>query len=159
MAAEHPPYYILVSHSNPLATTSATLSHPVIEYHYADDSPHSLLPQFPGERILVIDYDPNRNTPPTAKSLSTDMSVTNVQVTAAAGAGGVDEEHKMYVLETTSIPEEAIDEEVLQLPHNLLTQFKQRNAVIRQVLDYPDTPQKEQQSPTSTSVTSPSPAL
>ncbi|KAH9937618.1 uncharacterized protein B0H18DRAFT_971459 [Fomitopsis serialis] len=106
MAAEHPPFYILVSHNNPLATTSTTLSHPVIEYHYADDSPHSLLPQYPGERILVIDHDPNRNTPPAAKSLSSDISVTNVKVSGAAGAGGLDEEHNMYILETTTMPEE-----------------------------------------------------
>ena len=106
-ATEHPPYYILVSHNNALATTSATLSHPVIEYHYADDSPHSLLPQHPGERVLVIDYDPNRNAPPTAKSLSADLSVTNVRVAVAAGAGGADEEHKMYILETVTMPQEA----------------------------------------------------
>lgn len=105
-AAEHPPYYILVSHNSALASASATLSHPVIEYHYADDSPHSLLPQYPEERILVIDYDPSRNAPPTAKSLSPDLSVTNVQVAAAAGAGGIDEEHKMYILETMTIPQE-----------------------------------------------------
>ena len=105
-ATEHPPYYILVSHNSALATTSAILSHPVIEYHYADDSPHSLLPQYKDERILVIDYDPSRSTPPTATSLSPDLSVTNVQVAAAAGAGGVDEEHKMYILETMTMPEE-----------------------------------------------------
>ncbi|EPT04256.1 hypothetical protein FOMPIDRAFT_1107706, partial [Fomitopsis schrenkii] len=152
---EHPPYYILVSHNSALATTSATLSHPVIEYHYADDSPHSLLPQYPDERILVIDYDPSRSSPPTAKSLSPDLSVTNVQVAAAAGAGGVDEEHKMYILETMTMPEGVLGDDDSQSPHDLLAQFKQRNAIIRQVLDYPDSTRKEKP-PVSASNPSPS---
>ncbi|KAH9835626.1 uncharacterized protein C8Q71DRAFT_858488 [Rhodofomes roseus] len=159
MAADNPPYYILVSHSNPLATSSTTLSHPVIEYHYADDSPHSLLPQYPGERVLVIDHDPNRNASPVTKSLSSDISVTNVKITGAAVAGGLEEEHKMYILETTTMPEELIDDEDLQTPHILLARFKQRNTVIRQAFDYPEIARNEQQSSTSHPTTDASPQL
>ena len=56
-----PPCYILVSHSpatgSPSTATTSTLSHPEIEYHYADDSPHAFLPQYPGEHVVVLDFN------------------------------------------------------------------------------------------------------
>lgn len=111
---EEPPYYILVSQSstlnNPSGPASTSLSHPIIEYHYADDSPHALLPQYPGEHILVIDYDPARFQTPAVKSLSADLAVTGLRITDAPGAGVADDEpfrnDKMYILETTTMPEE-----------------------------------------------------
>lgn len=111
LSAEEPPYYILVSHNSALDKPARTsLSHPVIEYHYADDSPHSLLPQFPGEQIVVLDYDPAKNPTPTVKSLSTGMGITGLKITDAPGIGIAEDEftrnNKMYVIETTSMPEE-----------------------------------------------------
>ncbi|KAI0932294.1 hypothetical protein AcW2_000966 [Taiwanofungus camphoratus] len=134
--AEEPPYYILVSY-NPLlidtpAPASTSLGHPVIEYHYADDSPHSLLPQFPGEHVLVLDFDPTKNTFPIAKSLSKELAVTGLKVSNAPGTGIAEEElhrnNKMHVLETTTVPEESVDEDDCQSPHAILARFKQRFA-------------------------------
>jgi hypothetical protein len=107
-----PPYYVLVAHSltaPSAAGPSTTLSHPTIEYHYADDSPHNLLPETPGEHVLVLDY----NTPimPTSQSLSSELAVKGVKVADAPGAGvALDEgprNNKIYVIETSVTPTEA----------------------------------------------------
>lgn len=147
-----PPYYVLVSHSqspnNANAPTSTFLSHPTIEYHYADDTPASLLPRHTGEHILVLDYDPGRSGTPIVKSLSPDLIVSALKVTDAPGAAVVGESpmanNSMYVIETmpklaeksvvsphgpvspltcsSSPPPDGDDPHV----HAILTQFKQR---------------------------------
>ena len=107
-----PPYYLLVAQSNALASpanpASLSLSHPVIEYHYADDPPASLVPQASGEHVLVLDYDPARPGPPTVRSLSRDLVVSAVRVTDAPGAAVAGEptlrNNNMYVIETTTQP-------------------------------------------------------
>ena len=110
-----PPHYILVSNSpvstGPLSVpSSTTFILPVIEYHYADDSPRGLLPQYPGEHVLVIDYNPNEQGIPVTHSLSADLAVTGLKVTEAPGAGVAENEApkntNMYVLETIAMPEE-----------------------------------------------------
>lgn len=109
-----PPFYILISHTpvltNQLAPVPTTLIHPVIEYHYADDSPRSLLPQHPDEHVLVLDYDPSKGPIPTVKSLSKDLAITGVKITDAPGAGAIEDEptrnRNMHVLETMTSPEE-----------------------------------------------------
>ncbi len=110
-----PPYYILVSNSPVSSVTlsvpsSTTFSHPIIEYHYADDSPQGLLPQYPGEHVLVVDYNPDDHGSPAAHSLSADLAVTGLKVTEAPGAGVAESEApkntNMYVLETIVMPEE-----------------------------------------------------
>ncbi|OBZ79214.1 hypothetical protein A0H81_00717 [Grifola frondosa] len=139
-----PPYFILIAHNqstNISATPASTsLSHPTIQYHYADDDPRALLPQFPGEHVLVLDYDSAKSPSPTLKSLSADLAVTGLKVCDAPGAGVVEEEcarnDKMYVLETTTLPEENVDEDDLQSPHGILAHFKERNTVLRHVLEY-----------------------
>ncbi|KZT06893.1 uncharacterized protein LAESUDRAFT_812554, partial [Laetiporus sulphureus 93-53] len=139
--SEDPPYYVLVAHSSPLsnpAPTSSSLSHPVIEYHYADDSPRALLPHYPGEHVLVIDYDPNRGSSPTVKSLSADVAVTGLRITDAPGADELNRNNKMYILETTAVPEERVEENDCQSPQAVLTRFKQRNAILRRALEYPE---------------------
>ena len=110
-----PPYYILVSNS-PVSNVTlsvpspTTFSHPLIEYHYADDSPQSLLPQHPDEHVLVVDYNPNEHGSPAAHSLSPDLAVIGLKVTEAPGAGvaesGAPKNTNMYVLETIAMPEE-----------------------------------------------------
>ncbi|CDO72317.1 hypothetical protein BN946_scf184977.g14 [Trametes cinnabarina] len=110
----NPPYYVLIAHSqslsNPAAPPSTTLSHPVIEYHYADDPPNSLLPQQLGEHVLVLDYDPASPGPPTVKSLSSDLAVSAVKVVDAPGAAVAGERalrnNNMYVITTTGKPAE-----------------------------------------------------
>jgi hypothetical protein len=114
-----PPFYILLSHSTvrddetPSSTSLKTLGHPIIQYHYADDSPLALVPQNPDEHVLVLDYDPS-STPsnvPTVKSISRTMAVTGVKVSEAPGAAAAHEElkikrnDKMYILETWSTTE------------------------------------------------------
>ncbi|EMD41804.1 hypothetical protein CERSUDRAFT_90380 [Gelatoporia subvermispora B] len=143
-----PPYYVLVSHrqspNEPPIPVPSALSHPTIEYHYADDSHHSLLPQFPGEHVIVLDYDPVSNTSATAKSLSTELAVTALRLTDPPGAGIAQEQPgrngKMHIIETTSSNQERPVEEHTS-PQEALSRFKQRNMVLRQALEYPEGPQ------------------
>ncbi|RPD63017.1 hypothetical protein L227DRAFT_651302 [Lentinus tigrinus ALCF2SS1-6] len=146
-----PPYYLLIAHSqslnNPSVPASTSLSHPVIEYHYADDPANTLLPRYPGEHVLVLDYDPARPGTPTVKSLSADLVISAVKVADAPGAAVAGEpalrNNNMYVIETMTKPvENAIvaaegDE---QSVHAVLARFKQRNAALRRILDYPGHP-------------------
>lgn len=114
-----PPYYILVSHSNlsnnitasGVGTSSTSLGHPIIQYHYADDSPLSLLPQTQDEHVLVLDYDGSR-TLPTIKSTSSRLALTGIKVSEAPGAAAAHDElkinrnDKMYILETCATMED-----------------------------------------------------
>lgn len=111
-----PPFYVLVSHA-PLAgdqvgssSSYTTFSHPTVEYHYADDQPHALLPRSPDEHVLVLDYDPHRTTSPVVQSLSTNLAVIGVKVTEPPRPATPEEEgpknDKMYVIETTAFPDE-----------------------------------------------------
>lgn len=115
-----PPYYVLVSQA-PLQTTPSaagpsfkSFGHPTIEYHYADDLPHALLPQSAQEHVLVLDYDPTNVTPPRAQSLSTELAVVGVQVADAPAASSTADDSpnpkknsKIYVIETTAIPSDS----------------------------------------------------
>jgi hypothetical protein len=111
-----PPYYILFSHSSISTATpapSTSLGHPTIQYHYADDSPLSLLPQSAGEHVLVLDYDPASTPPPTVKSISKNMVVTGLKVAEAPGAAAADEgdvkrNDRMYIVETTICEDKCI---------------------------------------------------
>lgn len=109
--SSEPPYYVLISHSLPLPSTvgpTTTFSHPTIEYHYADDSPHNFLPRTPEEHVIVLDFDPSDSTAPTAQSLSLDLAVKGVKVADAPGASTTNEDgpmnKKMYVIETSTSP-------------------------------------------------------
>lgn len=114
-STEQPPFYILVSHSAHTTTSSApttTLSHPVIEYHYANEgSPHDLLPRTPGEQVLILDYEPSHITNIFSRSVAGNTAVTGVKVTDAPGAGGADvvdpsRNNKMYIIETMALQED-----------------------------------------------------
>lgn len=125
-----PPYYVLVQHAG-------ALLHPHIEYHYADDSPHALLPRTPDEHVLVVDYA--SPAAPVAHSLTPSLALTGLRV-APAPADDVDAPRNpnMYILESTSVPDEKLDDESPESAHAALALFKQRNAVLRRVLDYAD---------------------
>jgi len=120
-----PPYYILVSHSSlsnntavsGVGTSSTPLEHPIIQYHYADDSPHSLLPRSPNEHVLVLDYDFSHtgictSAVPTIKSISNQLALIGVKVSEAPGAAAAHDElkikrnDKMYILETCTTKED-----------------------------------------------------
>ncbi|ETW87848.1 hypothetical protein HETIRDRAFT_469470 [Heterobasidion irregulare TC 32-1] len=138
----HPPYYVLISHSCQLTSTSTpltSLSHPIIQYHYADDSPLSLLPRSLDEHVLMLDYNPSDATIARIQSLGGNFAVTRVKVTDAPGACTSEEElnrnNNMYILETTALGEDKSLVEGVD-PQAILARFKQRNTVIRQVLDY-----------------------
>ncbi|ESK98376.1 hypothetical protein Moror_126 [Moniliophthora roreri MCA 2997] len=132
-----PPYYILFTESS---SSSNTLGHPTIQYHYADDSPLSLLPQYPDEHVILLDYDPASSIP-TVVSTSKSLAVTGLSIKEAPGAAASEEKHndRMYIIETTS----SID----NLPRNdrqqaqaIVAEFKQRNAVLRRALTYNGNP-------------------
>jgi hypothetical protein len=106
------PYYVLVSSSSRAQPVTAAgsvtpvLSHPVLQYHYANDSPLSLLPRFPDEQVLVLDYDPRSPPFTRAQSISGSTAVTGIKVTDAPGAGSAEGDvgwsKSMFVLETTT---------------------------------------------------------
>ena len=106
------PYYVLVSPSSqtqsPAATGSTTpvLIHPVLQYHYANDSPLSLLPISPNEHVLVLDYDTLTPQCARAQSISGSSAVTGIKVTEAPGAASAEGSagwcNNMFVLETTT---------------------------------------------------------
>jgi len=149
-AEENPPHFILVSQSPlPSGSTASrpsykSFTHPVIEYHYADDLPHALLPQNPQEHVLVLDYDPTNATPPVAQSLSTDLAVLGVKATEAPASGPATDDSpnpkkngQIYVIETTQIPSETLDEYDVDSGQAVISEFKQRNKILRAALEYP----------------------
>ncbi|KAG9314521.1 hypothetical protein JVU11DRAFT_5318 [Chiua virens] len=147
-----PPYYILVAHSSlqhGSTGQSNALIHVDIEYRYADDPPQSFLPQFPGEHVLVFNYDPANPTNPTISSTSTRLALSGLKVLPAPGAHVDDDSGKndnMYILEVTSTSDEQpttgveSSHALLQNPRAIVARFKQRNADLRRILEYPDTP-------------------
>jgi len=146
-----PPYYILVSHSPSSLPLSTSLSHPIIHYHYRDDSPLPILPKSPNDQVLILDYDPSTSRlNPAARSLSHNVAVTGVKVADAPGAGASAEggeqavNDKMYIIETTLAADEKTSIEVsqgdLHSPYAILARFKQRNTILRRALEYPGLP-------------------
>ena len=102
------PYYVLVSTSQstpPTGPTTPVLNHPVLQYHYANDSPLSLLPRTPDEQVLVLDYNPLTPQFTRVQSISGSSAVTGIKVTEAPGAGSEGDAgwcNSMFVLETTT---------------------------------------------------------
>ena len=108
------PHYVLISSSSraqPTAASAATaavpiLSHPILQYHYANDRPLSLLPESASEQVLLLDYDSLNPTSTRVQSISGNAAVTGIRVTDAPGAGSAEEDAcwsgKMFVLETTT---------------------------------------------------------
>ena len=156
-AGDTPPHYVLVSQTPLVSTSTApgpsfkSFSHPVIEYHYADDLPHALLPRSTQEHVLVLDYDSASASQPVAQSLSTDLAVLDVKVTDAPAASSVTDDApiprrngKIYVIETTAVPSDVYvlsfhtiqhlssrgisrpEEQDFETVHTLISEFKQR---------------------------------
>ncbi|KAN0100771.1 hypothetical protein V8E55_000755 [Tylopilus felleus] len=149
MSVHDPPYYILVSLQHNSASQSNALIHADIEYRYADDSPLSLLPRFPDEHVLVFNYDPASATKPTICSTSSRFALSGVKVLPAPGARAdedVSKNDNLYILQVTSTSDDQTGSSVessqahLQNPHAIVARFKQRNADLRRILEYPDIP-------------------
>jgi len=111
------PHYVLVSSSSSSSSSRAqsstaagpatsVLSHPVLQYHYANESPLSLLPTSPNEQVLVLDYDPLNPALSRAQFISGSAAITGIKVTDAPGAGSAEGDagwsNSMFVLETTT---------------------------------------------------------
>ena len=145
------PYYVLVSPSSQTQSSAATgsttpvLNHPVLQYHYANDSPLALLPRYPNEHVLVVDYDPLTPQCTRAQSISGSSAVTGIKVTEAPGAGSAEGVagwcNNMFVFETTTFDSRFVvghvqlghDTLILRRvptdesdPRTLLAQFKQK---------------------------------
>jgi len=109
MPESPPPFYLLLAHSPlsnlPTGAPSNTLAHPVIQYHYADDSPLSIMPTQPDEHVLVFDYNPTSKMA-NIQSISDTLAVTGFRVEEAPGAvadeAGVNRNTSMFIVETTT---------------------------------------------------------
>lgn len=111
-----PPFYVLVAHTQLPSYSVAgpgptTLSHPTIQYHFADDPSHAILPSSDAETVIVLDYTSPAATP-VAESLRKALAVTGVKMSEAPGTavgtkdGDLKRNNKMYVVETMSLSEE-----------------------------------------------------
>ncbi|KAF8844091.1 hypothetical protein BDN67DRAFT_963592 [Paxillus ammoniavirescens] len=146
MASSEPPYYIIVAHTSLQNSQSpGALAHADIEYRYADDSPLSLLPRHPDEHVLVLNHDPANPTRPTVESTSSQLALSGMKVLPAPGAGADEDANRndnMYVLEVASTSDDHTSMETSQAylhnPQAIVTRFKQRNAALHRILEYPD---------------------
>ncbi|KAL5534425.1 hypothetical protein ACEPAG_887 [Sanghuangporus baumii] len=138
-----PPLYLL---TQPLASSSAqsaaNFAHPVIEYQFADDPPSNLLPKSDAETVIIVDYEDN-DAVPVARSLNHETAVAGVKVTPAPGVGAAGDgetrrNDTMYIIETlaavSSTGETMAEHED---PQQLLAQFRERNALLKRILDQP----------------------
>ncbi|KAG6850821.1 hypothetical protein H0H93_008124 [Arthromyces matolae] len=123
-----PPYYILFSHS--AGAQPATLGHPNIHYHYANDDPSVLWPQHPNEHVLVLDYPQSDKGTPTVQSLSKDLVVVSLKVeeAPAAAATGDNElrNNNMYIIETTTSDGRVEGPTERKPAYDVVAQFKRR---------------------------------
>jgi hypothetical protein len=110
MPVSHPPpFYVLLAHSPlsnvPSGALSNTLAHPAVQYHYADDSPLSILPTHPDENVLILNYDP-MSSQHTVQSVSDSLVTTGLMLEEAPGAAAddstVQRNTSMFVIETTT---------------------------------------------------------
>ncbi|KAL5495452.1 hypothetical protein ACEPAI_915 [Sanghuangporus weigelae] len=142
-AKREPPLYLL---TQPLASSSAqsaaNFAHPVIEYQFADDPPSNQLPKSDAETVIVVDCEDN-DAVPIARSLNRELAVAGVKVTPAPGVGasGDGETRRndtMYIIETLAA-ESSTGETMAEHedPQHLLAQFRERNALLKRILDQP----------------------
>lgn len=180
-----PPYYILVApsalgnHSHP-----SSLTHPTVQYHYADDPPAALLPSaehpnviilephLPGEESVdsttnglhigsssppsvaissAVTIVPSKTTAqaPSFHCLSSSAAVTNVRVaqppaSAVAFATNEGKDPNIYIIDYVPLKSSAHPEEGHRLEDSIgdnqsisaqLTQFHQRNVLLRTILE------------------------
>ncbi|KLO07572.1 hypothetical protein SCHPADRAFT_836480 [Schizopora paradoxa] len=151
------PYFIMLSQSTmPLAgenPSTSSLVHPVIQYHFADDNPHDILPRYDGESVIILDYERGR-VPPLVESASKNIAVTGIKVTDAPPSsvpsdGETRRNDNMFIIETISddVNKAHVSDAAsssLNDPRHILAQFRERNAVLKQVLDHPSLREPEE---------------
>jgi hypothetical protein len=140
MAQPSPPFYVLLAHSS-LSNTPNTLGHPSIQYHYTDDSPLTLLPNHADDHVLVLHYDPKSPAAPIVQSVSKDLVVTGLRIEEAPGAAVADEtgnrNSAMFIVETTANdPLMTASNGDRKSAQATLVQFKHRNKILRQAIQY-----------------------
>jgi len=141
MSTPPPPFYVLLSQhttsslpspgTQTLPPPPSQLTHPTIQYHYADDPPLALVPSAEHPHIIILDIrdgglgqpvasPPSAETTvpsptPSARSLSSALAVTSVKVAQTPGAAikhalTEGRDPNIYILETVSqIPTTAPD--------------------------------------------------
>jgi len=127
------------------------LGHPSVQYHYTDDSPLSLLPNHSDDHVLVLHYD---SAAPTVQSVSKDLVVTGLRIEEAPGAAVADEtgtrNSAMFVIETTANdPLMTTSNSDRKSTQATLAQFKHRNRILRQAIQYSTTSSQSQAHTTS----------
>ncbi|KAF8922372.1 hypothetical protein CPB85DRAFT_1427685 [Mucidula mucida] len=104
-------------------------------------SPFHLLPQ-PQEHVLLLDFQPDSNSPPPVRSISKAVTVTGIKVDEGIVAAPVDgRNEKMYIIETTSLDDpqrQEAPELSMKSPRDVLSEFKSKNAILRRALHYPE---------------------
>ncbi|KAF9535848.1 hypothetical protein CPB83DRAFT_901514 [Crepidotus variabilis] len=143
----NPPCYVLLAHSSS-TTAPVTLVHPIIQYHYADDSPLSVLPTQADEHVLVLNHNPTTDSA-VVQSISSSLVVTGLKVEEAPGAAVDDtvnlKNNSMFIIETTS------SDHSVHLSNSdrqsTLANFRQRNALLHKVLEYPSKTSEDDDSP------------
>lgn len=104
------PYFIMLSQSTmPLAgenPSTASLVHPIIQYQFANDNPHDILPRHDGESVIILDYEPDKAAP-LVESASKNIAVTGIKVTDAPPSGALTDgetrrNDNMFIIETIS---------------------------------------------------------
>ncbi|KAF9056349.1 hypothetical protein BJ165DRAFT_1432746 [Panaeolus papilionaceus] len=133
-----PPFYILLAQTSASAPGTGpspnTLQHPVIQYHYSDDSPLSLLPveSQPAEHVVILDYVAGSNSTKasTVRSISKDLVVTGLKVEEAPGAAAGDDGHsrndRMFIIETVDDRTSLTSSLERSSAQQALAQFKNR---------------------------------
>jgi hypothetical protein len=141
MSTPPPPFYILLSQHTASSLPSqgvqtlppppSQLTHPTIQYHYADDPPLALVPSAEHPHIIILDIPEGSSgqpvaspsstetimpfPTPSARSLSSALAVSSVKVAQAPGAAithalAEGRDPNIYILETVSqIPTTAPD--------------------------------------------------
>jgi len=140
MSTPPPPCYILLSQytssslpslgAQTLPPPPSQLTHPTIQYHYADDPPLALVPSPEHPHIIILDIPDGSSGPvappsltetimappiPSARSLSSALAVASVKVAQVPGAAikhalSEGRDPNIYILETVSqIPTTAPD--------------------------------------------------
>jgi len=126
--------------------STASLVHPIIQYHFADDNPKDILPRHDGEAVIILDYEPGK-VAPLVESASRNIAVTGIKVTDAPPSGTPNDgeprrNDNMFIIETISGQGDEEQGAVatsssLNDPRLILAQFRERNEILKQVLDRP----------------------
>jgi hypothetical protein len=117
--SSRPPYYVFVAVNNTSTSQPTSLRHPRIQYHYADDSPLSLLPEHPDEHVLLLDAGIASATA-TVHSISPELITTGLKIEDAPAASTLDatDGSRMYIVEAARDERSVFSPAALQYTHS-----------------------------------------